>query len=159
MSFAGTLQLATLGLSNASPVSGTYLPHAVSIIPSTRSGVPHPYSRPTSRSSQRSVAARSQPPSCGPSPPPQHLPGMEPEPTLASLLEAIQTLTSQVGSLQAQIHTQGQQLSELKAICKETNNLVGDKDQGGAQAKPGPSTGPITPPLIQGEKRVEILCI
>ncbi|KAF8761975.1 hypothetical protein RHS01_00171 [Rhizoctonia solani] len=75
---------------------------------------------------------------------------MEPEPTLASLLEAIQTLTSQVGSLQAQIHTQGQQLSKLKAICKETNNLVGDKDQGGTQAKPGPSTGPITPPTHTG---------
>ncbi|QRW26687.1 Retrotransposable element Tf2 protein [Rhizoctonia solani] len=75
---------------------------------------------------------------------------MEPEPTLASLLKAIQTLTSQVGSLQAQIHTQGQQLSELKAICKETNNLVGDKDQGGAQAKPGPLTGPITPPTHTG---------
>ncbi|QRW20759.1 Retrotransposable element Tf2 protein [Rhizoctonia solani] len=129
---------------------GTYLPHTVSIIPSTRSGVPHPYSRPTSRSSQRSVAARSQPPSRGPSPPPQHLPGMELEPTLASLLKAIQSLTSQVGSLQAQIHTQGQQLSELKAICKETNDLVGDKDQGGAQAKPGPLTGPITPPTHTG---------
>ncbi|KAF8754194.1 hypothetical protein RHS01_06388 [Rhizoctonia solani] len=77
---------------------------------------------------------------------------MELEPTLASLLEAIQTLTNQVGSLQAQVHTQGQQLSELKAICKETNNLVGDKDQGGAQAKPGPSTGPITPPTHTGEK-------
>ncbi|QRW26816.1 Retrotransposon-derived protein PEG10 [Rhizoctonia solani] len=75
---------------------------------------------------------------------------MEPEPTLASLLKAIQTLTSQVGSLQAQIHTQGQQLSKLKAICKETNDLVGDKDQGGAQAKPGPSTGPITPPTYRG---------
>ncbi|QRW17775.1 Retrotransposon-derived protein PEG10 [Rhizoctonia solani] len=128
----------------------TYPPHAVSIIPSTRSGVPHPYSRPTSRSSQHSVATRSQPPSRGPSPSPQHLPGMELEPTLASLLEAIQTLTSQVGSLQAQIHTQGQQLSELKAICKETNDLVGDKDQGGAQAKPGPLTGPITPPTHTG---------
>ncbi|QRW22405.1 Retrotransposon-derived protein PEG10 [Rhizoctonia solani] len=75
---------------------------------------------------------------------------MEPEPTLASLLEAINTLTSQVGSLQAQIHSQGQQLSELKAICKETNNLVGDKDQGGAQAKPGPLTGPVTPPTHSG---------
>ncbi|KAF8749016.1 Retrotransposon gag protein [Rhizoctonia solani] len=75
---------------------------------------------------------------------------MEPEPTLASLLEAINTLTSQVGSLQAQIHSQGQQLSELKAICKETNDLVGDKDQGGAQAKPGPSTGPVTPPTHSG---------
>ncbi|KAF8751767.1 hypothetical protein RHS01_08395 [Rhizoctonia solani] len=39
---------------------------------------------------------------------------------------------------------QGQQLAELKAICKETNNLVGDKDQGGAQTKPGPLTGPVT---------------
>ncbi|KAF8675502.1 hypothetical protein RHS04_06697 [Rhizoctonia solani] len=133
-----------------SPVTGTLSPHAVSNIPSTRSGIPHPYSRPPSRSSQRSVATRSQPPSRGPSPSPQHLPGMEPEPTLASLLEAIQTLTSQVGSLQAQVHTQGQQLSELKAICKETNDLVGDKDQGGAQAKPGPSTGPITPPTHTG---------
>ncbi|QRW23196.1 Retrotransposon-derived protein PEG10 [Rhizoctonia solani] len=75
---------------------------------------------------------------------------MEPEPTLASLLEAINTLTSQVGSLQAQIHSQGQQLSELKAICKETNDLVGDKDQGGAQTKPGPSTGPVTPPTHSG---------
>ncbi|QRW17417.1 Retrotransposable element Tf2 protein [Rhizoctonia solani] len=75
---------------------------------------------------------------------------MEPEPTLASLLEAINTLTSQVGSLQAQIHSQGQQLSELKAICKETNNLVGNKDQGGAQAKPGPLTGPVTPPTHSG---------
>ncbi|QRW25665.1 Retrotransposable element Tf2 protein [Rhizoctonia solani] len=77
---------------------------------------------------------------------------MEPEPTLASLFEAIKTLTSQVGSLQAQIHSQGQQLSELKAICKETNNLVGNKDQGGAQAKPGPSTGPVTPPTHSGGK-------
>ncbi|QRW16708.1 Retrotransposon-derived protein PEG10 [Rhizoctonia solani] len=75
---------------------------------------------------------------------------MEPEPTLASLLKAINTLTSQVGSLQAQIHSQGQQLSELKALCKETNNLVGNKDQGGTQAKPGPSTGPVTPPTHTG---------
>ncbi|QRW15549.1 Retrotransposon gag protein [Rhizoctonia solani] len=125
-------------------------PHAVSTIPSTRSGVPHPYSRPSSRSSQRSVATRSQPPSCGPSPPPQHLPGMEPEPTTAALLKAILNLTNQVRSLQAQISSQGQQLAELKAICKETNNLVGDKDQGGAQTKPGPSTGPVTPPTHSG---------
>ncbi|QRW22887.1 Retrotransposon-derived protein PEG10 [Rhizoctonia solani] len=75
---------------------------------------------------------------------------MEPEPTLASLLKAINTLTSQVGSLQAQIHSQGQRLSELKALCKETNNLVGDKDQGGTQAKPGPPTGPVTPPTHTG---------
>ncbi|QRW24395.1 Retrotransposon-derived protein PEG10 [Rhizoctonia solani] len=75
---------------------------------------------------------------------------MEPEPTLASLLKAINTLTSQVGSLQAQIHSQGQQLSELKALCKETNNLVGNKDQGGTQAKPSPLTGPVTPPTHTG---------
>ncbi|QRW24228.1 Retrotransposon-derived protein PEG10 [Rhizoctonia solani] len=75
---------------------------------------------------------------------------MEPEPTTAALLEAILNLTNQVGSLQAQISSQGQQLAELKAICKETNNLVGDKDQGGAQTKPGPSTGPITPPTHSG---------
>ncbi|QRW27779.1 Retrotransposable element Tf2 protein [Rhizoctonia solani] len=67
---------------------------------------------------------------------------MEPEPTLAALLEAIHSLTNQVGSLQAQVSSQGQQLAELKALCKETNDLVGDKDQGGAQAKPGPLTGP-----------------
>ncbi|KAF8736259.1 hypothetical protein RHS02_06344, partial [Rhizoctonia solani] len=96
------------------------------------------------------MATHSQPPSCSPSPSPQHLPGMEPEPTLASLLKAIHTLTNQVGSLQAQIQSQGQQLSELKAICKETANLVGDKDQGGPQAQPGPSTGPITPPTHLG---------
>ncbi|KAF8750782.1 hypothetical protein RHS01_09006 [Rhizoctonia solani] len=75
---------------------------------------------------------------------------MEPEPTTAALLEAIVNLTNQVGSLQAQISSQGQQLAELKAICKETNNLVGDKDQGGAQTKPGPSTGPVTPPTHSG---------
>ncbi|KAF8697503.1 hypothetical protein RHS03_07763, partial [Rhizoctonia solani] len=75
---------------------------------------------------------------------------MEPEPTTAALLEAILNLTNQVGSLQAQISSQGQQLAELKAICKETNDLVGDKDQGGAQTKPGPSTGPVTPPTHSG---------
>ncbi|QRW20575.1 Retrotransposable element Tf2 protein [Rhizoctonia solani] len=130
---------------------GTF-PHAIFTIPSTRSGVPHPYSCPSSRSSQRSVATRSQPPSCGPSPPPQHLPGMEPEPTTAALLKAILNLTNQVGSLQAQISSQGQQLAELKALCKETNNLVGDKDQGGAQTKTGPLTGPVTPPTHSGGK-------
>ncbi|KAF8753347.1 hypothetical protein RHS01_07007 [Rhizoctonia solani] len=77
---------------------------------------------------------------------------MEPEPTTAALLEAILNLTNQVGSLQAQISSQGQQLAELKAICKETNDLVGDKDQGGAQTKPGPSTGPVTPPTHSGGK-------
>ncbi|QRW20558.1 Retrotransposable element Tf2 protein [Rhizoctonia solani] len=75
---------------------------------------------------------------------------MEPELTTAALLEAILNLTNQIGSLQAQISSQGQQLAELKAICKETNNLVGDKDQGGAQTKPGPSTGPVTPPTHSG---------
>ncbi|QRW25675.1 Retrotransposon-derived protein PEG10 [Rhizoctonia solani] len=59
---------------------------------------------------------------------------MEQEPTLGTLLQAIQALTTQVGSLQDQ----------------ETNNLVGDKDQGGTQAKPGPSTGPVTPPTHSG---------
>ncbi|QRW24725.1 Retrotransposon gag protein [Rhizoctonia solani] len=130
--------------------NGTPFPPRRFTIPSTRSGVPHPYSCPSSRSSQRSVATHSQSPSCGPSPPPQHVPGMEPEPTTAALLEAILNLTNQVGSLQAQISSQGQQLAELKAICKETNNLVGDKDQGGTQAKPGPSTGPVTPPTHTG---------
>ncbi|KAF8748446.1 hypothetical protein RHS01_10826 [Rhizoctonia solani] len=32
------------------------------------------------------------------------------------------------------------------------NNLVGDKDQGGAQTKPGPLTGPATPPTHSGGK-------
>ncbi|QRW20744.1 Retrotransposon-derived protein PEG10 [Rhizoctonia solani] len=125
-------------------------PHAVSIIPSTRSGVPHPYSRPTSRSSRRSVPSHSQPPTRSPSPTPQDLPGMEPEPTLSALLEAITALTTQVGSLQDQVKSQGKQITQLIAICKETNDLVGDKDQGRAQTKPGPSTGPITPPTHSG---------
>ncbi|QRW23873.1 Retrotransposon-derived protein PEG10 [Rhizoctonia solani] len=55
-----------------------------------------------------------------------------------------------VGSLQDQIRTQGQQINKLKAICKETANLLGDKDQGRTQAQPGPSTGPITPPTQTG---------
>ncbi|KAF8751563.1 Retrotransposon gag protein [Rhizoctonia solani] len=59
---------------------------------------------------------------------------MEPEPSIGALLEAIQALSTQVGSLQDQ----------------ETNDLVGDKDQGGAQTKPGPSTGPTTPPTHTG---------
>ncbi|KAF8761053.1 hypothetical protein RHS01_00627 [Rhizoctonia solani] len=67
---------------------------------------------------------------------------MEPEPTLSALLEAITALTTQVGSLQDQVKSQGEQITQLIAICKETNDLVGDKDQGGAQTKPGPSTGP-----------------
>ncbi|QRW20749.1 Retrotransposon-derived protein PEG10 [Rhizoctonia solani] len=75
---------------------------------------------------------------------------MEPEPSLAALLEAITALTATVGSLQDQIKSQGKQITQLTAICKETNNLVGDKDQGGAQTKPGPSTGPVTPPTHSG---------
>ncbi|KAF8698922.1 hypothetical protein RHS03_07489, partial [Rhizoctonia solani] len=75
---------------------------------------------------------------------------MEPEPTTAALLKAITALTATVGSLQAQITSQGQQLIELKAICKETANLLGDKDQGPPQAQPGPSTGPVTPPTHLG---------
>ncbi|KAF8756185.1 hypothetical protein RHS01_04905 [Rhizoctonia solani] len=80
---------------------------------------------------------------------------MEPEPSLAALLEAITALTATVGSLQDQIQSQGQQLIELKAICKETANLLGNKDQGGpqVQAQPGPSTGPVTPPTHTGGKR------
>ncbi|KAF8749384.1 hypothetical protein RHS01_10112 [Rhizoctonia solani] len=77
---------------------------------------------------------------------------MEPEPSLAALLEAITALTATVGSLQDQIKLQGEQITQLTAICKETNNLVGDKDQGGAQTKPGPSTGPVTPPTHSGGK-------
>ncbi|QRW18646.1 Retrotransposable element Tf2 protein [Rhizoctonia solani] len=77
---------------------------------------------------------------------------MEPEPTISALLKAVTALTATVGSLQDQIRNQGQQLIELKAICKETANLLGDKDQGGpqVQAKPGPSTGPVTPPTHTG---------
>ncbi|KAF8754227.1 hypothetical protein RHS01_06325 [Rhizoctonia solani] len=75
---------------------------------------------------------------------------MEPEPSTAALLEAITALTATVGSLQAQITSQGQQLIELKAICKETANLLGDKDQGAPQAQPGPLIGPVTPPTHSG---------
>ncbi|GAB1526355.1 hypothetical protein RhiTH_009522 [Rhizoctonia solani] len=75
---------------------------------------------------------------------------MEPEPSLGALLKAIQALTTQVGSLQDQVKSQGKQIIQLIAICKETNNLVGDKDQGGAQTKPGPLTGPVTPPTHSG---------
>ncbi|QRW18772.1 hypothetical protein RhiXN_00178 [Rhizoctonia solani] len=127
-------------------------PHAVSNIPSTRSGALHPYSRPSSRSSRCSVPAHSQPPSCSSSPTPRDLPGMEPEPTISALLKAVTALTATVGSLQDQIRNQGQQLIELKAICKETADLLGDKDQGGpqVQAQPGPLTGPVTPPTHTG---------
>ncbi|KAF8745311.1 hypothetical protein RHS02_01301, partial [Rhizoctonia solani] len=77
---------------------------------------------------------------------------MEPEPTLGALLKAITALTNQVGSLQDQVKSQGKQIIQLIAICKETNNLVGDKDQGGAQTEPGPLTGPITPPTHSGRE-------
>ncbi|KAF8760951.1 hypothetical protein RHS01_00085 [Rhizoctonia solani] len=81
---------------------------------------------------------------------------MEPEPTLSALLEAITALTSQVGSLQDQVKSQGKQITQLIAICKETNNLVGDKDQGRAQTKPGPSTGPVTPlPTQEGKPTLQ----
>ncbi|KAF8756705.1 hypothetical protein RHS01_04258 [Rhizoctonia solani] len=77
---------------------------------------------------------------------------MEPEPSIVSLLKAIQALTTQVGSLQDQVKSQGKQIIQLVALCRETNNLVGDKDQGGFQAKTGPATGPTTPLPTQGEK-------
>ncbi|KAF8756668.1 hypothetical protein RHS01_04212 [Rhizoctonia solani] len=75
---------------------------------------------------------------------------MEPEPSLAALLKAITALTATVGSLQDQIKSQGKQITQLTAICKETNNLVGDKDQGGAHTKPVPLIGPVTPPTHSG---------
>ncbi|GAB1518585.1 hypothetical protein RhiTH_001647 [Rhizoctonia solani] len=75
---------------------------------------------------------------------------MEPEPTPAALLEAITALTATVGSLQDQIRAQSQQITKLRAICKETADLLGDKDQGAPQTQPGPLTGPITPPTHSG---------
>ncbi|KAF8747847.1 hypothetical protein RHS01_11238 [Rhizoctonia solani] len=96
------------------------------------------------------MATNSQPPSCSTSPTLQDLPGMEQEPTLSTLLQAIQALTNQVGSLQDQVKAQGEQIGQLVAICKETNDLVGDKDQGRTQAKPGPLAGPVTPPTHSG---------
>ncbi|KAF8737273.1 Retrotransposon gag protein, partial [Rhizoctonia solani] len=77
---------------------------------------------------------------------------MEPELSIGALLEAIQALTSQVGSLQDQIEAQGKQITQLAAICRETNDLIGNKDQGRAQTKPGPLTGPVTPPTHLGEE-------
>ncbi|KAF8748195.1 hypothetical protein RHS01_10962 [Rhizoctonia solani] len=96
------------------------------------------------------MATNSQPPSCSPSPTLQNLPRMEQEPSLGALLKAVQALTSQVGSLQDQVKSQGKQIVQLVAICKETNNLVGNKDQGRVQTKPGPLTGPVTPPTHLG---------
>ncbi|QRW15542.1 Retrotransposon-derived protein PEG10 [Rhizoctonia solani] len=75
---------------------------------------------------------------------------MEPEPSLAALLKAITALTATVGSLKDQIRSQDQQLVELKAICKETADLIGNKDQGAPQAKPGPLAGPVTHPTHTG---------
>ncbi|KAF8736672.1 hypothetical protein RHS02_06247, partial [Rhizoctonia solani] len=69
---------------------------------------------------------------------------MEPEPTTTSPLKAIHALATQVGSLQDQIKSQSKQIVQLLAICKETNNLAGDKDQG--TTKPLPAHGPTTPP-------------
>ncbi|KAF8756467.1 hypothetical protein RHS01_04252 [Rhizoctonia solani] len=75
---------------------------------------------------------------------------MEPEPTLRILLNAINTLSLQVGSLQDQVKSQGKTIQQLLAVCKETNNLARAKDQG--QAKLGPAAGPSTPPDQQGAK-------
>ncbi|QRW21184.1 Retrotransposon-derived protein PEG10 [Rhizoctonia solani] len=75
---------------------------------------------------------------------------MEPEPSPTALLKAITALTATIGSLQDQVRAQSQQITELRAICKETADLLGDKDQGTTQAKPGPSTGPVTPPTHSG---------
>ncbi|KAF8751618.1 hypothetical protein RHS01_08326 [Rhizoctonia solani] len=77
---------------------------------------------------------------------------MEPEPSPTTLLKAITALTATVGSLQDQIRAQSQQITELRAICKETADLLGDKDQGVPQTKPGPLTGPVTPLPTPEEK-------
>ncbi|QRW20755.1 Retrotransposon gag protein [Rhizoctonia solani] len=76
--------------------------------------------------------------------------GLEPEPTLVTLLEAITALSATVGSLQDQIKSHNKQITRLLAICRETNNLVSNGDQKGTQGKPGPPTGPITPPTHTG---------
>ncbi|KAF8761432.1 Retrotransposon gag protein [Rhizoctonia solani] len=52
---------------------------------------------------------------------------MEPEPSPSALLKAITALTATVGSLQDQIQAQSQQIIELRAICKETADLLGIK--------------------------------
>ncbi|QRW23070.1 Retrotransposable element Tf2 protein [Rhizoctonia solani] len=75
---------------------------------------------------------------------------MEPEPSPTALLEAITALTATIGYLQDQIHAQSQQITKLRAICKETADLLGDKDQGAPQTQPGPLTGPTTPPTHSG---------
>ncbi|GAB1518468.1 hypothetical protein RhiTH_001527 [Rhizoctonia solani] len=71
---------------------------------------------------------------------------MEPEPTIRVLMDAIQILTSQVGALQDVVKAQGKLITQILALSKETNSLVSNKDQ----AKPGPATGPTTPPSQQG---------
>ncbi|KAF8747881.1 hypothetical protein RHS01_11195 [Rhizoctonia solani] len=76
-----------------------------------------------------------------------------PEPSLTALLKAVTALTATVGSLQDQIQSQGQQLIKLKAICKETADLLGNKDQGGPQPSLAHQLGLSLPPRIQGEKR------
>ncbi|QRW22616.1 Retrotransposon-derived protein PEG10 [Rhizoctonia solani] len=76
---------------------------------------------------------------------------MEPEPSPASP-QGYHSPPATVGSLQDQIRAQSQQITKLRAICKETVDLLGDKDQGAPQTKPGPLTGPITPPTQTGGK-------
>ncbi|QRW25147.1 Retrotransposon-derived protein PEG10 [Rhizoctonia solani] len=44
------------------------------------------------------------------------------------------------------VKTQGKHITQLLALCKETNDFVSNKDQ----AKPGPTAGPTTPPNQQG---------
>ncbi|KAF8746754.1 hypothetical protein RHS01_08828 [Rhizoctonia solani] len=56
---------------------------------------------------------------------------MEPEPSLGALLKAIQALSTQVGSLQDQIKSQGEQITQLAALS-------------------WPATGPTTPPTHTG---------
>ncbi|KAF8755283.1 Retrotransposon gag protein [Rhizoctonia solani] len=127
---------------------GTF-PHTVSTIPSTRSGVPHPYSRlplaPLNIPFQPLPTALLQHISCS-----ARLAQDGTRAIPAALLKAITTLTATVGSLQDQIRAQSQQITKLRAICKETADLLGDKDQGAPQTKPGPLTGPVTPPTHTG---------
>ncbi|KAF8752948.1 hypothetical protein RHS01_07464 [Rhizoctonia solani] len=49
---------------------------------------------------------------------------MEPEPSIGALLEAIQALSTQVGSLQDQIKSQGEQITQLAALCKKPTTLL-----------------------------------
>ncbi|KAF8751104.1 hypothetical protein RHS01_08655 [Rhizoctonia solani] len=79
---------------------------------------------------------------------------MEPKPSLTASSRLSQPSQPPLGPCRTDPISR-QQLVELKAICKETADLLGNKDQGGpqVQAQPGPSTGPVTPPRIQEEKR------